>query len=292
MPEAQKSSDIGMKRGRAIANLPANRQLDLIAEGLPILMKSADDLFDAAKETTAHPRASKILERHGLEEAAKILILMDIVRCPPKVRPSRIGPMMAWFYEHLPRLLYIEAQDWRPMDLNDLRTYVDQQRRSHYLEGHIGEYILPNSTISDRESLLYADIIAYEEGDPIWSSPSYDDPVSPLFPRYPSPWKTCQGLQAVGAFTRTGLDIVSSTWAAVDFSGAESFREAADLTYRTLVGLEGAKLITEHATDEQAKHLMHRWQLPMYRLDFRRIDVPIEELREQREANLWAEAGC
>ncbi|MER9185932.1 hypothetical protein [Mesorhizobium australicum] len=54
---------------------------------------------------------------------------------------------MAWFYDHLARLLYIEAQDWRPTDLNELRTYVDQQRRSHYLEGHVGEYILPNSNI-------------------------------------------------------------------------------------------------------------------------------------------------
>ncbi|MER9592987.1 hypothetical protein NKI94_30200 [Mesorhizobium australicum] len=291
MPEAQKSSDIGMRRGRVIANMSADKQLDLIAEGLPILMKSATDLLNASTGLSGHSRASKILEGHALEEAAKILVLMDIVRCPPKIRPSRIGPMMAWFYDHLARLLYIEAQDWRPMDLNDLRAYVDQQRRSHYLEGHIGEYILPNSTTSTRETLLYADIVTYEEGDPIWSEPSYDDPVSRMFPRYPSPWKTCEALQIVGAFTREGLDIVSSAWAGVDFSGAETSRESSKLTFEMLVSLDGDKLIPEAATKEHASHLMHRWQLPMYQLDFKRLEVSLEELKKQRDANFWAEAG-
>lgn len=41
MAEAKKSDDIGMKRGRVIAQLSPARQLDVIAEGLPILLKSA-----------------------------------------------------------------------------------------------------------------------------------------------------------------------------------------------------------------------------------------------------------
>ncbi|TIL49630.1 hypothetical protein [Mesorhizobium sp.] len=94
MPEAQKSSDIGIKRGRTLANLPASAQLDLIAEGLPILMKSAGDLLAAARSLEGHTRSSSILLGHSLEEVAKILVLMDIVRCPPKIRPSRVGPMM------------------------------------------------------------------------------------------------------------------------------------------------------------------------------------------------------
>ena len=48
MVEARKSEEIGMKRGRVLVNLPPSKQLDLIAEGLPILMKSADDLLAAS----------------------------------------------------------------------------------------------------------------------------------------------------------------------------------------------------------------------------------------------------
>ena len=49
MVEAKKSDDIGMKRGRVLPNLPQPKQLDVIAEGLPILMKSAGDLLGASK---------------------------------------------------------------------------------------------------------------------------------------------------------------------------------------------------------------------------------------------------
>lgn len=280
-----------MRRGRVIANMSADKQLDLIAEGLPILMKSASDLFSAANALAGHARASKVLEGHALEEAAKILILMDIVRCPSKVRSSRVGPMMGCFYDHLARLLYIEAQDWRPMDLKELRAYVDQQRRSHYLDGYMGEYILPNSATATRETLLYADIVTYEEGEPIWSEPTYDDPVNSVFPRYPSPWKTCQALQLVGAFTRRGLDIVATAWGGTDFRSVENSTDASKLARTMLVSLEGEKLIDESAANEHARHLMHRWQLPMYQLDFKKVEVSLDELSKEREANFWAEVG-
>ncbi|MER9185933.1 hypothetical protein [Mesorhizobium australicum] len=58
-----------------------------------------------------------------------------------------------------------------------------------------------------------------------------------------------------------------------------------------LVSLDAEKLIPEDVTNERARHLMHRWQLPMYHLDFKRLEVPLEELKKQRDANLWAEAG-
>jgi hypothetical protein len=97
MAEAKKSRDIGMRRGATLAHLSQPRQLDVIAEGLPILMKSAEDLLSASKALVGHHRSATILEGHAMEEIAKILILIDIVRCPPKVRPSRFGPMMGWF---------------------------------------------------------------------------------------------------------------------------------------------------------------------------------------------------
>lgn len=112
MAEAKKSDDIGMKRGRVLPNLPQSKQLDVIAEGLPILMKSVGDLQAASKALGEHHRAATILEGHAIDEVAKILILIDIVRCPPKLRPSRIGPMMTWLYDHLARLIYIDAQGW------------------------------------------------------------------------------------------------------------------------------------------------------------------------------------
>jgi hypothetical protein len=186
MPEAKKSDDIGLRRGRILPNLPQPKQLDVIAEGLPILMKSARDLLAASKALVEHHRAATILEGHAMEEIAKILILMDVVRCPPKLRPSRIGPMMGWFYDHLARLIYIDAQGWKPVNVKQLQEYVDSNRRSHYLEGAVGEYIMPNWTTYSRESLLYADILTQEDGEPIWNEPYATAPMFDF--GEPLPW--------------------------------------------------------------------------------------------------------
>ena len=158
-----------MKRGQVLSNLPQPKQLDVISEGLPVLMKSAGDLLGASKALVEHQRAATILEGHAIEEVAKMLILIDIVRCPQKLRPSRIGPMITWFYDHLARLIYIDAQSWKPVNTKQLQEYVDDHRKSHYLDGAIGEYIMPNWTTWSRESKLYADIGAYEDGEPIWN---------------------------------------------------------------------------------------------------------------------------
>jgi hypothetical protein len=289
MVEARKSEEIGMKRGRVLANLPQPKQLDLIAEGLPILMKSASDLLAASKALGEHHRAATILEGHALEEIAKILILMDIVRCPPNIRPSRVGPMMGWFYDHLARLIYIDAQAWKPQDTNQLQKYVDNHRKSHYLEGAIGEYIMPNWTTYSRESLLYADIITEEEGEPIWNQPQGREP---MFDRGdPFPWQLCQALRDMGAFTRGGLDCVSSVWSQTDFAATEHWRDTERLTYKMLLALEHAKLISENACESQLPILYHHWQLPMYRIDLKRIEVSLEDLKAQRDANLWSQVG-
>jgi len=51
-------------------------------------------LLAASKALVERDRAATILKGHAMEEVAKILILMDIVRCPPKLRGERVGPMM------------------------------------------------------------------------------------------------------------------------------------------------------------------------------------------------------
>ena len=64
------------------------KQMDVIAEGLPTLMQSAEDLLSASNDLVGHHRVATILEGHAMEEVAKILILIDIVRWgkPPMMR--------------------------------------------------------------------------------------------------------------------------------------------------------------------------------------------------------------
>jgi hypothetical protein len=93
------------------------KRLAFIAEGLPIVLLSARGFWSAAKALKNHPREAAVLEGFSLEEAAKILILVDMVRCPRKQLSARIGTMVGWFYDHLARLIYAEATtvSGRPM---------------------------------------------------------------------------------------------------------------------------------------------------------------------------------
>ena len=75
-----------------------------------MILRSANGAWDAAKQIRAsNGRESAILEGVALEEAAKILILIDAVRCPAKLVPSMMNRFVDRFYDHLPRLIYAEA---------------------------------------------------------------------------------------------------------------------------------------------------------------------------------------
>ncbi|MFV1543639.1 hypothetical protein VW041_01530 [Phaeobacter sp. JH204A] len=297
MSEVQNIRHIGMRRAHALSNLSVDEQLDLIADGLPILMQSAGGLLEASKELTAHPRSAAMLKRHALEEIAKILILIDLVRCPTSQRPSRVGAMTKWFYDHLARLIYVESQSWKPMHAQQLQDYIDDFRRTHYLEGAVGEYIMPNFEVYRRESNMYADIEGDEDGTLYWNDPQSTYRSSDIHNTLsgintgPRAWKICLALQNFGAFSRSGLDVISSTWTKVDFREAENHEDTNKLTYEMACGLEKAELMLADADEDQLRVLYHEWQMPMYRMDFSPIRVSLEELQDQRDRNLASEMG-
>src|SRR5713101_5680762 len=135
MSETNRAADIGLGQARQICSMPAKRRFEFIAEGLPTIFRSAQSLIKASQTLSDFSREAEILEGHAQEECAKILILIDVVRCPPKRIASRIGPMMKWFYDHLARLIYADAQSWNAGSMVQLQAYVDEERKSHYLEG-------------------------------------------------------------------------------------------------------------------------------------------------------------
>jgi hypothetical protein len=53
-----------------------------------------------------------VLQGYAEEEAAKILILMDAVRCPPKLLQEKLIRIIGWFHNHLARLIYADAVAW------------------------------------------------------------------------------------------------------------------------------------------------------------------------------------
>ena len=157
---------IGLGQARLLCQMAAAERLAFIAEGLPIILASALGFWEASRQLSDRPREANVLEGFATEEAAKILILMDAVRCPPKILPGKLGTIVSCFYDHLARLIYAEAVPWHPMNVAQLRDYVASKRKVHYVDGYVGEFIMPNWSLYLRESQLYVDVQSYEGGKP------------------------------------------------------------------------------------------------------------------------------
>lgn len=281
--------NFGMRRAKLLCQMSVDERFDLIAEGLPIILESARGFWRAAESLKSSPRESEVLSGFAEEEAAKALILLDAVRCPPSLISSKMGQVVGIFYDHLARLTYAEAQSWKPMDVNQLRGYVDNQRKAHYLEGNMGEYILPNWNVARREGLLYADIEAYEDEKPSWNKPAGYRSMSP--PMMPYALQTTEALSALGLFSRKGLTAVSETWGTLEFKSEESSTEARGLTRKMLERIVQEHLQSDAATSDHIGRIYNAWQMPMYNLEFKMTDVPLEELERERQALMWAEIG-
>lgn len=280
---------IGLKQASTLANMPFDERLAFISEGLPLILASAQGLWNAVIKLERGSREFDIMEGLASEEAAKVLILMDIVRCPAKLAPGRLGKLVSRFYDHLTRILYAEACDWRPVDTKDLRSYVDRERKAHCLEGYAGEYIVPNWHMYRRESQMYVDIAVYEDGSPNWSTPVSTGITS--FSRPPSALVVAEAMSALGMFQVPGLKAISQVWGALEFSMDESCQDAERMTEALVTRLIAEKLPNEDATQEHVQALYRHWQLPMYGLEFAMMEVPLEDLEAERDAQLWAEAG-
>jgi hypothetical protein len=111
------------------------------------------------------------------------------------------------FYGHLDRRIYAQLAEWWFTDVADLRKAVKPLRRGHDLEGNTGEFIVPNDTLYRRESKLYADVEAYEDGTPVWNAPVVHSSGFP--PRMPTVVQVVDAMGACGMFTLAGLAATS-----------------------------------------------------------------------------------
>ena len=265
-----------------------DKRLEFISAGLPLILDNAHRFWQASLQLKDKPREAGVLQGYAEEEAAKILILMDAVRCPSNLISTRMGHIASWFYNHLARLIYAEAVLWRPMNVLQLREYVDEYRKSHSLEGYVGEYIVPNLSVYERESRLYVDIACVDvDGTLAWDVPNFD---TVPFRQLVSPaLEVCEAMSSLGIFTTHGLKATSEIWGQTAFKDSESGADARSLVRRLIKRLIEKGLPSPTATQEHANRLFRDWQLPMYDFDFTQVSVPLEELRQAQDHILTAE---
>lgn len=284
-----RTADIGLRQGRRLCQMGKEERLAFLAEGMPILLASAQGFQDAATALQDRPREADVLRGFAEEEAAKILILLDAVRCPSAIAGQRLGKLMRWFYDHLARLIYASSLDWRPMHIAQLQRYVRTECEAHSLEGFAGEYILPSGPVHERESAMYADIETYDDGRLSWHEPR--SRLMFLEPEEPNALRLTTAMHRLGLFSIDGLRAISDIWSKTHFRNEEGPENAKMLTKQTLIRLHEEGGIPETAEEVHKQTLYDCWQLPMYELEIALNVRPLDELRATQERMLWNEIG-
>jgi hypothetical protein len=285
-------SDQKVEIHKKVATLGAKSEaerLRLIGEGLPVLLASAQELADAEKQLPReHQRARAILIGQAEEEAAKILILLDAVRCPPK-RQKELNRTLANFYYHLARSIYAAASGWHAATLPELAGYVDYDRTSHYLDGlYWPDFLFRNDLLDEREGFLYADLID-KDGDLEWRKPGPSfggvpiehDLVGSNVPRFHA-LPFVEAFSRIGILTPEGLKVVADIWQSLTLDERMHYSEIEALNCRTLETLEEHGHLLK-ALEPDVRRVIG-WQWPMYSLEFTEIRVTEDEIQRERGA--------
>jgi hypothetical protein len=280
----------------AITRLAQLKDPDLfkeVSEGVGHAMEFVDELDAAAGQLLQgrNPKLSatslvfgtrpaKALQNLAEEEAAKVLILLDAVRCPQQ--KDRCA-LLRYFNDHLAKGIYAKSCSWMPLDFKDVAQYVEQHRRAYYLDGpNDMDWICPNAIILSHEAALYIDYVCDDEEDRA-ADCYWTFPTKALLTFFTSPVaKIARALHQVGATTAEGLAVIAEVWRRVDVRSDMGFDELERLNRHTLEVLREQGLLAT-APEEVYTHVTRSWPFPLWPLDLGLLPRDYQERKAIKE---------
>ncbi|MCZ6760324.1 MAG: AbiV family abortive infection protein [Gemmatimonadetes bacterium] len=266
-----------------LCQLPDARFFEEVATGIGHVVEVVERLDPAAHKLSEvgdhHP--ARILGNLAEEEAAKVLILVDAVRCPRSKQAER-SRTLGYFYDHLAKGIYTQVCHWRSMDLAHVTRGIEQERVEHYLDGPNGvDWIFPNRITQEREDDLYVSYVRDDsdeegQGERYWSCPHNENLLGHFTPPVIN---VARALHQVGATAPAGLAVVADVWQPVEVRPEMRFHELEQLNWRTLEVLEERGLLAD-APGEVRRVIRDRWPFPLWPLDLGLRKVEKERLRD------------
>ena len=281
---------------RAIRDLDKfqdDRLFKEISDGIPLIVQNAIS-FD----TTAHGlhqlkefRASEIIRGFAVEEAAKVLILLDAVRCPRD--SGRLSETLKCYYNHFSKRIYAEICSFpKIVSFKELCEFINLQCRPYFLDGpRMVDWIIPDSIIEEREQEIYVDYVRDINTDTeeyFWRAPEVLE-LDPEKYEYESPdaVRLCHALSEAGAKSPEGLAIIAEIWRDFIPDQKTGREELYDLVASTLDRL------TECGQNEGdaslAKYIMSYWSFPIWPLlpiKMSSYEDTLTDLREERRRTI------
>jgi AbiV family abortive infection protein len=275
---------------RRIVNTPIPDRNAIIAEGLALLTEHIGQLRLGMDHLTAasQHRTAAILDMIAAEEAAKVLILLDIVRLGWKDSEA-VNRQISYFSSHVSRGIYARLAEANLGHFGEARFLVERLREDRYLDGpNDVDWIFRNEIESEREELLYVDYVVYEADQARWVSPANHDAYRHSRPDQGV--RLAQAMSRLGMLSKPALDALGSyPWPAMG-DAAFTYAQQREETLTFLRQLGAANLLPAEYRPEDVQVVLERWQFPLHSLDLRQRKVSDEELRSRRsraEDRLW-----
>ena len=265
----------------------------VVSEGINHIIENALELERIGKKLIKanESRGWNIMRGLADEEAAKVLVLIDYVRCP-RSKSAEQARVSKYFYDHVAKSIYAEACDWRPAQFKDIRQYAELRLAGFYLDGpHEIDWIFRNDIIAERDRAMYVDYVqdvTVEGGDHNWQFPM-DDNVLAVGYSMPSSLKVVLALAQCGMTTEPGLRIVATKWRDFEPKSCSTRLELMGLTVETLEILK-ANQLCPFASGAAQRTVLDGWAFPLWPLELRYLgnrsseNDLLSELREQRDA--------
>lgn len=272
---------------QALAELDDDDLFEKLAEGIQLLSDNLNRLDTAARQVSdAGDGASASVLRHfATEEAAKVLILLDVVRCPLTEQQARERVLGRWT-NHLWKGIYAAACAWSPVDFDEVRRHVEHEFEWYYLDGPFEvDWIFPNQIVTARERLVYVDYVRDltqdpQKADEWWTSPDT------TFSRHPTNpcVLTVQALCKMGVGTVGGLSIIAELWRRVVPELDLHRTDVGGYIQMTANRLYDVGIVSQDWMNESRRHDVLNWPFPLWSLEPKPAQrkARLESLREER----------
>ena len=269
-----------------LLQLSDGRLFEEVATGIRLIVDHAESLESTAVRLHAidEHHAAAIVRALAKEELAKVLILLDLIRCPRDQQDARSKTVWA-FRDHLAKEIYANSCRWRPVDFAEVIGIVDRERRSYYLDGpNDVDWILPNYATTRRENRMYVDYvqdITVDNGEHDWVFP-LPDLGREHKDATPSSLVVARALHRVGMTTPEGLAVVADHWRGFEPQPQTTRQELSERNYESLVRVSEARQ-DRKVDSEDATAVCHHWPFPLWPLELKQLKEPTrEDLHRQR----------
>ena len=274
---------------RDLLQLSDDRLFEEVATGIRHILENAESLEATAVRLTTigEHRGAAIIRALATEEAAKVHILFDLIRCPRNNHENKSGTVAA-FENHLAKTIYADSCHWRPVDFAEVTKSVNRMRRPYDLDGPNDVDWVSSNARGRRESQMYVDYlqdITVEDGEHHWESP-LPESLYIKWDHAPRCLVVARALDRVGITTTDGLAIVAEVWRGFEPVPQTTWQELVERNEATLVRVAEARLF--RTIDQgDARLILHDWPFPLWPLKLRRSKGPTKaDLRRQRAAQI------